>query len=857
MENDEKTECKKCCCSFFKSTGLTLQTNLMLIILSIISIFLIAACMILNIFLVSSYTYKEIYKIIDTDEFNELTFAENNLENIQLQFENTFKSTLLSIINLYKELSNTTIRNDYFSEKNNNFKLSYWNGQIETSTDIQSNNENANDEKKIMLYTCDIDGDESGDECKKIINGDDESNDISYNYLSYLGIYLEKIFTNKKIFMNYKETESFMHLLIICDYTDDNAKAFYYPAYIQQIKKIDKDNHDKLKGYVIDKIIQKIKDISMYQDISPNNINGTNIFNYYDNLFLLPYFDDDDNEENTFPQDLANIIFNENYLLENKINEVAFMLLPKRDTDTEQFKELDMETINDNIGQIFILIGIEDINNVITEKLNNQNSKLYLLRTNYLFPYYLISKDSCKDIKKYMDIDSTNSEKYLNDCFNEAIYNKTIKDFGLFRNDNINNYNSNYVNFLRIIEKRFLQKKNTSFSKSLSNATKISKINEATKKNETYNFKIKKTYSPLNIIYQINYFYPIDNIKMHILLKEENHLELIEENKKIMKNILFFGGAIVIAVVVIIEVIVLIILRYFINELEEFLNTIKKSDFILGQIKEEKYKKIHTDEFKELIKSVNEALKSEMEYKQKINKKEEDDMKLEMEYLNKEFEKNKIFNIMVDENKINNILEESNYSNEIIKHKTNLENVKNDSFVKKSHLFREFVNIDDFGEFDNSGENSFTTDNTNLFKDENSLQNPNSLFYDLFKREFDENYAKKDEEIESKKKNKNRHYTFKFEDNGKDKSAKKSRDFESDFYINTRNKNKRDIFEKETENENKLDNYMNKSVVDDEEEIKFTDDLDEKEFEYLLRDNHNNRIKTMIEDEIDTTSYNK
>ena len=320
-----------------------------------------------------------------------------------------------------------------------------------------------------------------------------------------------------------------------------------------------------------------------------------------------------------------------------------------------------------------------------------------------------------------------------------------------------------------------------------------------------------------------------------------------------MKNILIVGGTIVIVVVVIIEVIILIILRYFINELEEFLNTIKKSDFILGQIKEEKYKKIHTDEFKELIKSVNEALKSEMEYKQKINKKEEDDMKLEMEYLNKEFEKNKIFNIMVDENKINNILEESNYSNEIIKHKTNLENVKNDSFVKKSHLFREFVNIDDFGEFDNSGENSFTNDNINLFKDENTLQNPNSLFYDLFKREFDENYAKKVEEIESKRKNKTRNYTFKFEED-KDKSAKKSKDYESDFFINKNRNRKEIVFEKETENENKLDNYMNKSVVDDEEEIKFTDDLDEKEFEYLLKDNPNKRIKTMIEDEIDTTS---
>ena len=85
-------------------------------------------------------------------------------------------------------------------------------------------------------------------------------------------------------------------------------------------------------------------------------------------------------------------------------------------------------------------------------------------------------------------------------------------------------------------------------------------------------------------------------------------------------------------------------------------------------------KKIHIDEIKELIKRVSEALKRETEFKQIIIKKE-DDMLLEMEYLSKEFGKNKLFNIIVDENKISNILEESNYWNEI-KQKTNIDNLK-------------------------------------------------------------------------------------------------------------------------------------------------------------------------------------
>jgi hypothetical protein len=355
---------------------------------------------------------------------------------------------------------------------------------------------------------------------------------------------------------------------------------------------------------------------------------------------------------------------------------------------------------------------------------------------------------------------------------------------------------------------------------------------------------------------------------MHILIKKEE-LSKVEENEKIMGKIITYGGMIIIAFVVIIEIIILIILKFFIAELTKPLDIINDPYFITGQIKEEEYekknitldkaniisdKKIHIDEFKELIKSVSEALKSETEFKQKINKKEEDELKLEMECLNKEFEKNKIFNIMVDENRINNILEDSNYSNEIIKHKTNIENVKNDSFVKKSHLFREFVKIDDFGEFDNSGENSFTTDNNTLFKDDNTLQNPNSLFYDLFKKEFDENYAKRAEELELEKKQKVKNYTFRYEDdpnnpNNKDKdkfSAKNTKnlfDLEKDNKIDNINSKKEIVFEKE--NENKLDNFMNKSDVDEEEEINFmkayTGDMDEKEFENLLE--HTNKPK--------------
>ena len=875
MENKKK----KKCCSRLQSARLSTQTKLALITVSLLFIILIVGSMILNIYLISSFTYKEIYKLIDIDEFNELFFAENNIENIQLQFENTFKNTLLSIVNLYKELSNETLTDKFYNVKNNNFNLLFWNGSNNTNNTNNTNDTTLEiDPKSNMIFTCNNDDNSS---CI-----DSSKND--YNFYTYLGIYLETIFYNKKIFMYNNKIDHIMHLFIICDYNNkdsgENKVSFYYPGYINEIQKIDEN---LIKEYVINKIVQKIKVISMYKDILANNLD------YYENLFLLPFYDDvSDSDNYSFDSyNLTNKIFNKDFLSTSNatISEVCFMLVPKRDPQTQEFLEITMENINENIGQIFLLIGIMESSEIIFEKLNNQNSGLYLLRTNYLFPYELANKGSCKKIinlgtnsenKKKVDLSEL---KYLDDCFDKTKevkddkteYDRIIEEFSIFRNDISKTYNSNIVKLYRNIEKNYLQKNTTSYGKTV---TKISTLNDI-------DFKIKKTYSPLNIIYQIKYFYPIDNIKMDILIKDEGYSKyILDENKKILNKILLTGLLILIICVVILEIIFLIILKYFTEELNKPLDIINNPYFITGQIKEEENenknkslnkiniisdKKIHIDEFKELIKSVSESLKSETEFKQKINKQEEDDMKLEMEYLNKEFEKNKIFNIMIDENKINNILEESNYSNEIIKHKTNIENVKNDSFVKKSYLFREYVKVDEFEDFENSGENNLVFDSNTIFKDENTLQNPNSLFYDLFKTTFDENYVKKMKELklkkenEKKKKNKSKNnYSFKNdeEENLKDKT--------NNINNSSNSKKKLNIFDFEKENnseENDLnidfkdinDIKIEDSGIKNEDELLklYTESKDDKNENDILNENKNIKNNNIIEEEIDTTKF--
>ena len=168
---------KKKCCSYLQSARLSSQTKFALILISLIFIVLIVGTMILKIYLIASFTYKEIFKLIDIDEFNELAFAENNLENAQLQFENTFKNTLLTIVNLYKHLSNITTTLDLFRNPNYEFEITYWNGSYK---------EPSSSPKKSIIYSSDYEI--------------DFDFDIIKNYYSYLFIYLENIFSNKKMF---------------------------------------------------------------------------------------------------------------------------------------------------------------------------------------------------------------------------------------------------------------------------------------------------------------------------------------------------------------------------------------------------------------------------------------------------------------------------------------------------------------------------------------------------------------------------------------------------------------------------------------------------------------------------------
>ena len=686
---------KKCCKCCNCCPDISFQIKFLLVF-SIIFPFITIGLMILIMYNTYSFIYQEISKLYDLDEFQELDNIENYLENTEINIENIFKNNLQSIVHLYQEFSN--FQPNYFLSGIPLDSMYYFNSPI-------SQNEE--------------------------------------NYLSYLGIYLKNIFGEDNNFKNY------VHLLIICDYSSTNENIYFYPSNGSEINSgLDKV---KIKEYAIKKIKEKINDFIMLKQILIHEID------YYNNLFLLPYFDDDNYSENNDLEDLTSNIFDTTTYPDLKINNIAFMLLPSNQNN----EELNYNNLEDNIEKIFLLIGTEDISNKIYEEIKRKNkiNEVNLLRTNYLFPYELIGSGSCENILylgKSKDTSQIIDYKYLDQCFDKkeklekldgydkyedfTTYDQLIYDFNIFRNimTNSNQYNSELFEFYRLLEKKMLQEKETSFHKSIYNITLIN----------DNDFKVLKAYSPLQIIYETNYFYPIYNLKLHlIMINEESINDLLSsyiQDKG--ENRLLIGSLFLLLAAIIYIIIAIILLIYIQKELRKPVKRMNiLNNLYYGQIDDDD---LRIDEFKEIIKSITFELKYDSDYLNTGEKQENENTKIETENFNKDFEKNKIYNIFVDKEKINKMLEESNYSNEIINNASLLK-IQNDNFVKRSNLFRECAKMEDFFELKNYEENNGIIFNKISFKEKNSLQNPNALFYKAFKKEFDEDY--KEEEFNEEK----------------------------------------------------------------------------------------------------------
>ena len=727
---------KKNCCKCCKCCpDISFQIKCLLIF-SIVLVLITIGLMILITYNTYSFIYKEISKLYDLDEFQELDDFENNLENIELNTENFYKDNLQSIVNLYKEFSNYD--KNFFSNEltTQEFKIE----KLDKVDDIKENN---------MYYFFNEN------------NGGNDLDELEKNLFSYIGIYLKNIFDNNN--------KNHMHLFFVCDYV--KGVNFFYPGYQNQINI--KLNQVSIKKYTQNKILQKIKNFTMLKQILPHEID------YYNNLFLLPYYDDDNYSYNNNLEDLTRIIFENPNI---KIDKASFMLLPKKQENKNEFVDINFNDIENSIQKIFLLIGVQnktEPNKEIDFKYNNKD--INLLRTNYLFPYELIGEESCENLlylgKKRDDNNHNGEYKYLDNCFDKkeklekldgydkyedfTTYDQLINDFNLFRNimKESTQYYSSVFEFYRTLERRMIQEKETSFHKSIYN---ISLINNK-------DCKALKAYSPLQVIYETDYFYPIYNLKLHLIIINEQSLnDLLSKIKEIGENKILTLSLFLLLAGVIYLIITFILLLYIQEEIRKPVERMNKlNNLYYGQIDDDD---LLIDEFKEIIKSITLELKYNSDYLNSGEKQEGNNDKLEMENFNKDFEKNKIYNIFVDKEKIGQMLEESNYSNEIINN-ANINKIQNDLFVKKSALFRECIKMGDFQEFNNYEENFGVINNKIYFRDRNTLQNQNAIFYKIFKKEFDEDYKedsngdKNDSDKKAKKEKKKEERSDKKENN--------------------------------------------------------------------------------------------
>ena len=201
-----------------------------------------------------------------------------------------------------------------------------------------------------------------------IYNSDNDFND------DFMEIYLNNTFNNTNNYNNY------LHLLIIFNTINNITK--FYPENISEFNAIfnfEKKSlvQDYIKNYVKKKIVQKINDYIMINQILIHDID------YYNNLFLLPYYDDDNYSENNDLKELNNIFFNGTQM--DYIRNIAFMVLKNE----ECIDDLNFNNLDDCIGKIFLLIGINDTGEIFYDEIKSRHKlkKVNVLRTNYLFPY--------------------------------------------------------------------------------------------------------------------------------------------------------------------------------------------------------------------------------------------------------------------------------------------------------------------------------------------------------------------------------------------------------------------------------------------------------------------------------------
>ena len=739
---------KSKCLKLIEQLRLAPQMKCEIVSVSSIFILFLIGIITLKIYLNNLNLYKNIYNIIEHSEFNELNYIELLIENDKIQLENSFKNELLFLTNYYKNLEHFDLQ---FLEQNEINNL---------------NNLKTNKFYNELNYYC-----FKETSCLNLNNF--LINEKFESIFKNIGIYLKYLFFNNKSFHN-KPNQN-LNILF---------KKFFFIDFSKEIMIIYNDiqtnykSNIKLKNiktYIINKLKNNYNNIILFNKILPNNILP------FENIFQLPIFDLNKENFSIFLDDSSSS--NEDSMIEY----LSFCVIPSK--IQQNYVNLTENNLSEYIDKAFFIFGKENPNKIIYDPIILSTPTITILNSDYLFPYKLFSKEYCYIvrtinlskfiIKKLGVFDDLSNIIYLAQCFDSE---KTIHEFSnKFKKVTIlNEFFDNFKLFYKTdfledsIKDRELETNLIFDNKTVFNQT-IDSIIYLNKKQ----YKIKKTYSPLNIQYILTYFYPFSDVSLNFLIKDEGFSKYISNELKTLIKASIINSLIIVFLIIIILIIVLkIILSFFTKKISNQVNKLNDTFFITGQSTQEenlekKNKESSIDEFKELIQIISEMVKGDINLKQIHNIKDENNYKLQIDEFNIEFEKNKIYNILVNEDEIENILEKGNYTSKILKQ--NINDIKKDNFIIKSSVYSEQIkkiedleeyekkidknknnlnnNIDNFSSVKKNDLIFYKNNFENIFNDKETLQNTNNILYYNFKEKYDKIWYKKyKKEIEEKNK---------------------------------------------------------------------------------------------------------
>lgn len=663
------------CLNRFK---LTHQICCEIMIVSVIHMLITLGLIAISIALVFFFVYKDTVSHLDSQEFAEMTYLGNLFENSQLIMESSYQDYASLLAIMYKAIAIKKIKSIQ-----------------ETSKLKVVNTQTANPELTIIYCQSNI------------------INDTTKEILIDMSIYLSQI-KNQKIF-GYKDgNNQYYNQILFID-----VKNQYICAYPGDSSDLNPTiDFGDIKEYVRERISSNVQFITSLSHVFPNNL-------IFQNLSELPIYE----ESIPFPN-----------LFKKKDAIKILSLAIVRDDYNNNPLQLDF-------SKVFFVIGKETSINIIYDSIIEMTNEIQILKTNYIFPYELTNKELCFYIMNLNINDKENgfSQVYqsdlnqiqnLHDCFStqtieaykllKGYETMTFKDLffysmNLFDNPNYSTLpNINSTQAIQLYETQLLQNNHTAFNQTINRRLLIN--------DKTY--KIRKAYLPFSVSLLINYYYPISNLYLSLIFKNENSIN----------NISFYIRTSMIATLInciiwsyIVMAIILVFIGIKLNKVTTSIQRIldQISNLISGKpCKESKDKDIH--EFNVLIEIIDQMIKGDLDLKQTQNQKEERMFQFDIERFHKEFQ---FVNskIVVKEDSILELIENKNENLAIIN--KSISKMKSDhSYIKDSDIFKGIVskmtnmnnssiNIDETikQENDDNSINAFLSSSQSLQYDANAL----------------------------------------------------------------------------------------------------------------------------------------